>query len=71
MEHVCNHTLRKKVWLLVLRSHEGYCHVATDFASFPSSVTLRYIGSIEEETNNVLKYFSVFTDSNKEKKLGL
>ncbi|MGG3912145.1 hypothetical protein ABET50_23145 [Peribacillus simplex] len=56
---------------MVLRSHEGYCHVATDFASFPSSVTLRYIGSIEEETNNVLKYFSVFTDSNKEKKLGL
>ncbi|MEK4539231.1 hypothetical protein NST21_28590 [Peribacillus sp. FSL K6-1552] len=55
-----NHILRKTFGYWFYQSHEGYWHAATDSACQYPSVTPRYIVITEEETNNVLKHFSVF-----------
>ncbi|MEY9870506.1 integrase [Peribacillus sp. B2I2] len=56
VEHVGNHILRKTFGYWFYKANKD---IAMLHHSHPS-VTLRYICITEEETNNVLKHFSVF-----------
>ena len=60
VEHVGNHTLRKTFGYWFYKSTKDIAMLQRILHHSHPSVTLRYIGITEEETNNVLKSFSVF-----------
>jgi integrase len=60
VEHVGNHTLRKTFGYWFYKETRDIAMLQGILNHSHPSVTLRYIGITEEETNNVLKHFSVF-----------
>lgn len=60
VEHVGNHTLRKTFGYWFYKTTKDIAMLQRILHHSHPSVTLRYIGITEEETNNVLKHFSVF-----------
>lgn len=60
VEHVGNHTLRKTFGYWFYKATKDIAMLQRILHHSHPSVTLRYIGITEEETNNVLKTFSVF-----------
>ncbi|MEC0348009.1 tyrosine-type recombinase/integrase [Peribacillus frigoritolerans] len=60
VEHVGNHTLRKTFGYWFYKATKDIAMLQRILHHSHPSVTLRYIGITEEETNNVLKHFSVF-----------
>ncbi|MGG3942385.1 tyrosine-type recombinase/integrase [Peribacillus psychrosaccharolyticus] len=60
VEHVGNHTLRKTFGFWFYKATKVIAMLQRILHHSHPSVTLRYIGISEEETNNVLKTFSVF-----------
>ena len=60
VEHVGNHTLRKTFGYWFYKSTKDIAMLQRILHHSHPSVTLRYIGITEEETNNILKTFSVF-----------
>ncbi|MEC2055139.1 tyrosine-type recombinase/integrase [Peribacillus psychrosaccharolyticus] len=61
VEHVGNHTLRKTFGYWFYKATKDIAMLQRILHHSHPSVTLRYIGITEEETNNVLKKFSVFS----------
>ena len=60
VEHAGNHTLRKTFGYWFYKTTKDIAMLQGILHHSHPSVTLRYIGITEEETNNVLKHFSVF-----------
>ena len=60
VEHVGNHTLRKTFGHWFYKATKDIAMLQRILHHSHPFVTLRYIGITEEETNNVLKTFSVF-----------
>ncbi|MGG3942091.1 tyrosine-type recombinase/integrase [Peribacillus psychrosaccharolyticus] len=60
VEHVGNHTLRKTFGYWFYKATKDIAMLQRILHHSHPSVTLRYIGITEEETNNILKTFSVF-----------
>ena len=60
VEHVGNHTLRKTFGYWFYKATKDIAMLQEILNHSHPSVTLRYIGITEEETQNVLKHFSVF-----------
>lgn len=60
VEHVGNHTLRKTFGYWFYKATKDIAMLQRILHHSHPSVTLRYIGITEEETQNVLKHFSVF-----------
>jgi integrase len=60
VEHVGNHTLRKTFGYWFYKATKDVAMLQGILNHSHPSITLRYIGITEEETNNVLKTFSVF-----------
>ncbi|MDM5215021.1 hypothetical protein QUF94_27225 [Peribacillus sp. NJ4] len=60
MEHVGNHTLRKTLGYWFYKVTMDIAMLQGFLLHLHPSVILRYFGITEEETNNVLKSFSVF-----------
>ena len=60
VEHVGNHTLRKTFGYWFYKATKDVAMLQGILNHSHPSITLRYIGITEEETNNVLKNFSVF-----------
>jgi integrase len=60
VEHVGNHTLRKTFGCWFYKATKDVAMLQGILNHSHPSITLRYIGITEEETNNVLKTFSVF-----------
>lgn len=60
VEHVGNHTLRKTFGYWFYKATKDIAMLQRILHHSHSSVTLRYISITEEETNNVLRNFSVF-----------
>lgn len=60
IEHVGNHTLRKTFGYWFYKATKDVAMLQGILNHSHPSITLRYIGITEEETNNVLKTFSVF-----------
>jgi integrase len=61
VEHVGNHTLRKTFGYWFYKATKDIAMLQGILNHSHPSITLRYIGITEEETNNVLKTFSVFS----------
>jgi integrase len=60
VDHVGNHTLRKTFGYWFYKATKDIAMLQGILHHSDPSITLRYIGITEEETNNVLKTFSVF-----------
>lgn len=61
VEHVGNHTLRKTFGYWFYKAHKDVAMLQGILNHSHPSITLRYIGITEEETQDVLRKFSVFS----------